>query len=239
MKLEDLLVFASAFVRCAAFLQAFPLTGDKVVPPKFRGAIAVLMAIAIAPSRRPENLFVALPAEALLGFAAGFAGRLVFAGIEAGGQLIGYSLGLGFAAQFDSSVAEEELPTRRLLRCLTMLAFFAGDGLPLTISALVRPPATGPTLLRALHLIIDETGRVMVVGLRVAAPALVAALIGNIAAGIASRSAPALNFFSIALALILVIGAFMLLAVAPLTAGEMSLAASRVADVVGRVVGIL
>jgi flagellar biosynthetic protein FliR len=239
VRIEDLTVFATAFVRCAAFLQAFPLTGDRYVPAKFRGAMAALMALALAPSRQPENLFQALPAEALLGFAAGFAGRVVFAGIEAGGQIIGYSLGLGFAGQYDPSVADEELPTRRLLRCLTLLAFFSGDGLPLTISALIRPPATAPTLLRALQLIIDECGRVMLVGLRLAAPALVAALIGNVAAGIAARSAPSLNFFSVALALLLVIGGFMLLAVAPMTAGEMSLAASRVVDVIGRVLGLL
>lgn len=239
MKLTDLTVILSAFVRCAAFLQAFPLTGDQVVPPKFRVAMALLIAVALAPTRAPADVIATLPAEALLGFAAGFAGRVVFAGVEAGGQLIGISFGLGFAGQYDSSVSEEELPTRRLIRCLTALAFFGSDGLPLTISALARPPATAATLARAVALLVDETGRVLVVGLRIAAPALVAALVSNIAAGIASRAAPTLNFFAIALSLVLVIGAVVLISAAPLTAGEMALAARRVVDVVGHTIGIL
>jgi len=239
VKLTDLAVILPAFIRCAAFLYAFPLTGDHYLPPKLRVALAAMIAIALAPSRLPDHVVALLPAEALLGFAAGFAARVVFAGVEAGGQLIGISFGLGFAGQYDSTVSEEELPTRKLIRCLTALAFFAGDGLQLTFAALVRPPATAATLTRAFALLVDETGRVMVVGLRLAAPALVAALVANVASGIASRAAPTLNFFAVALSLVLVIGTIMLLAVAPLTASEMALAARRVADVVGRTLGVL
>jgi flagellar biosynthetic protein FliR len=239
VKLADLAVYLAAFVRCAAFLTAFPLTGDKMVPARVRVALAALLALALAPSRRPEDLFATLPAEAILGFAAGFAARVVFGGVEAGGQLIGLTFGLGFAGTFDPSVSEEELPTRRLVRCLMGLAFFTGDGLPLTITALVRPPATAPTFAAAFRTVIDESARVMVVGVRLAAPAIIAALIANVAAGVAARAAPTLNFFAVSLSLILVVGAVVLLAAAPLTTAEIALAARRVVDVVGRALGIL
>jgi flagellar biosynthetic protein FliR len=85
----------------------------------------------------------------------------------------------------------------------------------------------------------EETARVMVVGVRLAAPALVASLVSTIAAGMAARAAPALNFFSVALALTLCIGAVVMLDVAPLTVAEIGMAARRVSDVVGRTLGIL
>src|SRR5262249_52530519 len=123
VKLEDLFVYLAAFVRAAAFLYAFPLTGDRTVPAPRRVAPPALLAPALRPTRRADDVVATLPAEAILGFAAGFAGRVVYGGIEAGGQLIGLSLGLGFAGFFDASAAEEELPPRRLIRTLASLIF--------------------------------------------------------------------------------------------------------------------
>src|SRR5262245_16962893 len=177
--------FLVSFARSAAFLQAFPLTGDRIVPPKLRLAIAALLALAVAPGRAgldAAGLAAALPAEIVLGLAAGFAGRAVLAGAEAGGQLIGLQLGLGFAATFDRSVAEEELPTRRIIRCIAALAFLGAGGLETALAALAAPPATGTTLAAAAAALIAGTADVLVLGVRLAAPALAAALIANLAA---------------------------------------------------------
>src|SRR5262249_11498345 len=141
--------------------------------------------------------------------------------------------------------SEEELPTRRLIRCLTAMAFFGSDGLPLTISALARPPATAATLARAVALLVDETGRVLVVGLRIAAPALVAALVSNVPAGLAARAAapaPAhrcVTFFPLAPALARAWGGVFPPPAPPPPAGEMAPAARRVVDAVGHTIGIL
>lgn len=226
-----------SFARCSAFLSTFPLTSDKVVPPRLRAALALMLSLAVAPARPGGELFLALPGEVLLGCIAGFAGRLVFAGAEAGGQLMGLSLGLGFAGQFDPAMGDNELPTARIARTLAGLAFLACGGLGDSLRAVLGPTVSGPGLLGAGRVLVDEAGRVLIVGIRLAAPALAAGLVSNLAAAAASRAAPALNVFSVALALMFVVGATVLIATSPLAARELMLVGRRVAAVVAQASG--
>ncbi len=222
--LAEVFAFLAAFARTAAFLQAFPLTGDKALPARFRGAAAALIALALVPTRAGVGL-EAIPAEIMLGLMAGFAGRIVFAGAEAGGQLLGIQLGLGFAGTFDPTVAEDELPTRRLVRCLTGIAFLSTGGLQAALGTLVLPPVTGPTLAAMALGLVERGGQVFVAGARLAAPMLVAGFVAYLTAALASRAAPALNVFSVALALLLVVGGIVLLAAGPaITADIMNIA---------------
>jgi flagellar biosynthesis protein FliR len=237
----EIAVFLPAFARAAAFLQAFPLTGDRVVPLKLRAALAAMIAMALVPMRPPLDpaaLPIAVPAELLLGLAAGFAGRLVFAGVEAGGQLIGLQLGLGFAGTFDPLVAEQELPTQRLVRCLAGLAFLGAGGLEATLLALAAPPVGATTLLGILPQLIERGGEVLIAGVQLAAPALAVSLVANLAAGLAARAAPALNVFSVALALVLVVGAAVLLATGPAVVADVINSGRRASETVAHVFGL-
>lgn len=241
LTVTELVAFLACFARAGAFLQSFPLTGDHVVPLKLRAALAALIAFALAPMRPAlpvDALFWAIPAELLLGLAAGFAGRLVFAGVEAGGQLIGLQLGLGFAGTFDAAAGEPELPTHRMVRSLAGLAFLGMGGLEAVLLTLAAPPASAQSLLGALPQLIDRGAEVLVAGIQLAAPALAVSIIANLAAGLASRAAPALNVFSVALALVLVVGSAVLIATGPAFIAELMGNGRRMIDVVGSVMGL-
>jgi flagellar biosynthetic protein FliR len=225
--------FLAAFARSAAWLQTAPLTGDSTLSPKLRTAMAALMALPIAAARGPlgaSELFAALPGELLLGAAIGLAARVEMAGAEAGGQLLGLELELGFAGTFDPMAREEALPTRRLASCLAGLAFLGLDGLELSARSLATPPISGHSLQRALGSLIDASADVLPLAVRAAAPMMVAAVIANVAVALASRAAPALNVFSVMLALVLVIGALALTATAPAFVREMALTARHAID---------
>lgn len=96
--------FFAALARTAAWGMSSPIIGDRTVPARVRIIGVASLALAMSSLHgevRYASLPAILPLELLLGVIAGFAGRLVFAGIESGGQLIGMELGLGFAGTMD------------------------------------------------------------------------------------------------------------------------------------------
>jgi len=205
-------------VRATAFLMAAPLVGDKTLPPKVRVAAAALISFAVAPVRGPidpAQLPLVLPGDVVLGLAAGFVGRVVMAGIEAGGELMGLSLGLGFAATYDPMLQAQAVPTQKIAAMLGSLAFLASGGLEAGVHVIAGPPVTGITLVAAVGSIIHHSGEILVVGLRFAAPLVIASTVANLAVALAARAAPAINVFSVMLALVVLLGGAVLYATAP------------------------
>jgi flagellar biosynthesis protein FliR len=225
--------FLATFVRAAAFLHAAPLVGDRQLSSKARAATAAVLALAVAPIRPPIDpaaLPLALPAEILLGLMAGFATRMVLAGAEAGGELIGLQFGLGFANSVDPSRGELSSTTRQLALCLAGLAFLAAGGLEAGVRVVAAAPADVYSLHGGLDRIIHQSGEVLVAGLRLAAPALIAGTLTNLGLALASRAAPALNVFSVMLAGMLIVGAIVLLATAPVFARQIGDTGERAID---------
>jgi flagellar biosynthetic protein FliR len=232
--------FLATFARCAGFFVSVPFIGDRSTPMRVRTGAALVVAFALAPTRAPltmEALYFALPAEAVLGLAAGFAARVVVGGVEAGGQLIGQQLGLGFAGAFDPMIGDQEMPTARLARVMFGFAFIGTGGIEACVLALAAPAPAMDSLRAAPSLILAQGGDVLIAGVRLAAPAIVGAMVANLAAALATRAAPALNVFSVVLALLIVVGALVLLATAPMFIAELLGTAARVPDVVSRVLG--
>jgi len=207
----EIAAFLAVLLRTSAWMLAAPLVGDGNVPPRVRMAIAVLIAVPLSIHHRAldfAQLMTSAPAEVVFGLAAGFALRLAFAGIELGGQLLGVQLELNFAAQLDPSSGDESLPTRRIAWCVAGLAFLGLGGLEQSLAALAVPAPPG---LDHLPDLAARGGAVFVLALRAAGPMLVASFVANLAVGLASRAAPALNIFSVMLAALLVVGALVLL----------------------------
>jgi flagellar biosynthetic protein FliR len=229
----DIAGFLCVFVRAAAFLIAAPLVGDKQLPSKLRVAAAAAIAFAVAPVRGPidpSQLPVTLPGDIFLGLAAGFVGRVVMAGIEAGGELMGLSLGLGFAQTYDPMLQAQAVPTQRIAVMLGGLAFLSAGGLEAGVQVIAGPPVTGLSLLAAVGSIIHHSGEIMVAGLRFAAPLMIASTVANLAVALASRAAPAINVFSVMLALVVILGGAVLYATAPQTIRESLAGGRRAAD---------
>lgn len=210
----ELAAYVAAFARVSAWMQTAPLVSDATLSRRIRASVAALVAVVVAPLHPLHDLgalFAVLPLEILLGLVAGFTSRLCIYGAETAGQLIGIHLDLNFANTLDPSTHEQELPTRRVAYVLACLAFLASGGLELSIRALAV--ATDAT--QSLPAIIDRTGQVIVLGLRGAAPMLVAALVANLGVALASRAAPQMNIFAVMLTAILVVGALVMTASAP------------------------
>ncbi len=227
------------FARTAAWAQAAPLVGDRVVPARVRVLFAAGVAAPLSLLRADadySHLIATLPFEILFGLLAGAAARLILAGAEAGGQLIGLQLGLGFAGTYDPMAQDESLPTRRIAYALAALAFLSAGGLEESIRVLSLPLPTDLTQAPLLALA-REGADVLYTAARLAAPLLLAGLVANVTVAFASKAAPALNVFSVMLALFWIVGVAVLLVTAPLTARELSNVGLMARDAIGRILG--
>jgi flagellar biosynthetic protein FliR len=213
--------FLAALARVSAWAYTAPIVASPAVPPKARAVLIACLAFVSAPTRQgmEGEWWALLPLEIGLGLLAGFAARVLLAGLEAAGQIAGLLLGIGFASFFDPASGEESLPTKRLGYYFGALAFLSADGLEASILPLLvapLPAELGP----GIAAVLDSGGLVLVLAVRATAPLLLAAMVANIAAALASKAAPALNPFSVMFALFLLVGLGVLYASAPAFVAE-------------------
>jgi flagellar biosynthetic protein FliR len=176
------------------------------------------VAVALAPSR-PGLSYAALPVcvllEAAVGLITGVTARFVLARVAVAGQLMGLTLGLGFAAEYDHRAGESAGTIRSLAMTLAGLAFLGIGGLETLVRSVAAGPATATQLALLGPALLHHGTAAFGAGLALAAPVVLAAVVGNLGLAVLNRAAPAVNVFSISLASVLVLGGMVLRATAP------------------------
>ena len=212
----ELGAFIVVFLRTAAVAATAPVIGDAGVPMRARLVFCVAVALALAANRTGVQ-FADLPVTALVelasGVITGLTARFVMARVAVAGQLLGLSLGLGFASEYDVHAGESAGVLRMLATTISGLAFLAANGLEAIVRG-VATPASPLVLLGTGDALLREGTAAFGHGLALAAPIVLAALVGNVGLAVMNRAAPAVNVFAVALSAILVLGGVLMLATA-------------------------
>ncbi len=211
--------------RVLGVMATVPILSDRAVPMRIKLGIGLVLTFTIIPTLPaipPFEIFslqglLILIQQLIIGLAMGFSVRLVFAAIGIAGQLIGMSMGLGFATFFDPQTQGQNTAISQFLSMLLMLVFLSLDGHLIIVSALVQSFVTMPITIDGAGIspmkIVDWGATIFSAGLLLALPAVTALLVTNMALGILTRTAPQLNLFGIGFPLTLSIG-FLVLALA-------------------------
>lgn len=216
---EQLAIYIWPFVRVGAFLMVMPLVGGSFVPAKVRLLLAVVLTAVIAPviptTPSLDVLSVAglvtMIQEIAIGVAMGFLVQLVFDAIALGGQVIGMSMGLGFAVFLDRARGVNIPVLGQLFLMLGMLVFLSLDGHLALIQLLATsfqtwPVASGGLNVAMLGEILNWTGQMFVYAMKIALPAVTAILVVNLSFGVMSRAAPTLNLFAVGFPVAMLLG---------------------------------
>ena len=227
----------AAFVRLAALVATAPVVGDTGVSVRARLAFVVAAAAGIG-LNRPSVSYDELPATCILemgvGLITGLSARFVMSRVAIAGQLMGFALGLGFASEYDAHAGESAGVVRMLTTSFAGLAFVAAGGLEAIVRSAGAGPATVTQLAGLGPMMMSHGVSAMGRGLALAAPIVLAALVGNIGLAVMNRAAPAVNVFSIAFAAVLIIGGALMIACAPsFAAGVIASAGDAVAALLG------
>jgi len=226
--------FVAVLARVGGLAATTPVVGDSGVSVRARLVFVLVVSAAIGASR-PPVAFAELPmvaaVELATGLATGLVARAVMSCAAVAGQLMGLSLGLGFASQYDAHAGESAGVLRTLVTTLAGLAFLEAGGLEAIVRGAASRPASMPELAALGPAFVRQATLAFGRGVALAAPILLAALVGNIALAVMNRAAPAVNVFSIALGAVLALGGVVLLATAAQFVGGVSDAARAAIDV--------
>lgn len=227
--------FLWPFFRIAALVTVAPILGVRVVPMRFRVGIALALTLVVAPVLPPgpqvdpasaQGIMIA-GAQVLTGLAMGFLMRLVFSAVEMGGNLIGQTMGLGFAQMMDPANGVTVPVVSQFYIVLATLIFLALNGHLILIETLVDsfrtiPVALGSISGSGLWVLLEWAGWIFKGALIISLPALASLLLVNAAFGVMMRAAPQLNIFVIGFPISLMLGFIFILLSLPLFAPQFS-----------------
>jgi flagellar biosynthetic protein FliR len=223
-------LFLLLFTRITSMIVTAPFYGHESVPVQVKVALGGFLAFvfyplaaASAPVVDLQLLGIALLAlkEAAVGLLMGFAVMVIFEGVRAAGELVGFDLGLSIATVFDPDNGLNNAVIGQLFYLVFMLVFFMVDGHHHVLQALQASyhvvPVGGLTLGAPMgeHLI-ALTGSVFAVAVKIAAPVIVASFLINVAMSVLARVAPQMNVFVISFPVKIGVGLIVLMAAAPM-----------------------
>jgi flagellar biosynthetic protein FliR len=219
------------FARIGACLMVAPMFGARFVPARTRIILAVAITALVVPLIPAPQIapfspqgFVVLFQQLLIGVALGFALQVVFDALGLAGQLLANSMGLSFAFNVDPLRGTSTPALGQLYIILATLTFLALGGHVALIEMLVAglyglPIGTSGLGQEGLWSLILWGGQLFAGAIAVALPGITALLIVNLAFGVVSRAAPALNLFAVGFPVSLVVGLLVvLMGIAPMQA---------------------
>jgi flagellar biosynthetic protein FliR len=160
------------------------------------------------------SLGILIIRETLIGISLGLLSRIIFAAVEFCGQLVGMQMGFSMSSMFDPSMGQVPLmATLQVL--LAMLLFLSLEIHHVFIRAIVEsyqvmPPGSWHMSGGLLKFVMMLTTDLFVLGLKLAAPVMVALLATSVVLGIMARSFPQMNIFMVSMPLNIGIGLLVL-----------------------------
>lgn len=222
-------------LRIGAMVMAAPIFNTRQIPVRFRMLLAVLITLLVQPVLPAAPVVSVLSTDALLialqqigiGAALGFLMQMAFQALIFGGQVMAYSMGLGFANMMDPTNGVQVPVIAQFWLILAMLAFLMMNGHLVLISAIVDtftvlPVATDGLSRAGLWELVSWASRMFAAGVLMAMPVIISLLLINIGMGVVSRAAPQLNIFAIGFPITLMMGFVLIWITLPQVMGNFS-----------------
>lgn len=214
---HQLLVFVLVLTRVSGLVMTTPFLGMQTAPMRVRAFVAIALAALVTPlaagrvyfEHPPDSLidFVTLAVgELVVGLSMGLGMMILFAGLQLTGQIAGQMSGMQLADIFDPGYQSSVPLFARLLDMVTLAMFLAIGGHRELLQALLdtftwMPPGEARFSEGILTMLMELTTQSFVLGIRAAAPVMVALLLSVLVLGLISRTLPQLNVLAVGFSL--------------------------------------
>lgn len=217
--LAELARYLWPFLRIGALFVSIPIFSSHSVPVRVRTLTAMAVTAALAPALPPMpdielfslgGLLVGIQ-QVVVGLAFGFVLNLAFGAIVFCGQNVAYNMGLGFASLIDPQTGVQVPVIAQFYLILATLLFLQMDAHLVAIQLLADSFRSVPVDMEGLGRerlwsIVAWSGRLFSTGVLMSLPIVGFLLLINLGFGVASRSAPQLNIFSVGFPVSLLVG---------------------------------
>ena len=221
---REVIFFMLVLSRVAGIFAALPVFGGRRLPIRIK-VVTVFMitlvcfpTLSIAVPETPTDVFslglLAL-SELIVGLTLAFITQIIFAAVEFSGQIIGMQMGFTISSIIDPSQGTQTQIMSVVQTLFATLMFLSLNIHHLFIRAIIdsfRVIPLGGWHLNGelLNFLIQRTADIFIIGIRLAAPVMVALLLTTVALGIMARSFPQMNVFMISMPLNIGLGLIIL-----------------------------
>ena len=221
---REVIFFMLVLSRVAGIFAALPVFGGRRLPIRIK-VVTVFMitlvcfpTLSIAVPETPTDVFslglLAL-SELMVGLTLAFITQIIFAAVEFSGQIIGMQMGFTISSIIDPSQGTQTQIMSVVQTLFATLMFLSMNIHHLFIRTIIdsfRVIPLGGWHLNGelLNFLIQRTADIFIIGIRLAAPVMVALLLTTVALGIMARSFPQMNVFMISMPLNIGLGLIIL-----------------------------
>jgi flagellar biosynthetic protein FliR len=216
------------FMRVAALFTAAPVFSLRMFPMRARVLLAALITWLIQPlvpaapvpqTFGPEAFLISFQ-QVAIGLAMGFLLQMVFQALIFAGQVMAFSMGLGFAFMMDPQNGVQVPVVSQFYLLLATLAFVVSNGhlvlLSLVADSFTVMPVGMDGLDRAgLWNIVAWGSELFAAAVVMALPVIIALLLVNVGMGVVGRAAPQLNIFAVGFPVALLMGLILMWVTTP------------------------
>ena len=224
--------FLLTLMRISLLVFLLPFYGGENIPATVKGAFCIVLSLALWPHlsfpgsylpAHPLGLVLLLVGELLIGLMLGLFVHFIFAGIQTGGQLMGFQMGFSMMQVADPLSGQQISGISHLLYMVAVVVFLCLDGHLFLLQALTRsfaimPPGgffARPVLISE---IITLSGQMFILAVKVAGPILAALFLIELALALMARAAPQMNLLIIGMPIKIAVGFFFMFIVFALLA---------------------
>lgn len=222
---REVVIFAMVLSRIAGIFAAIPVFSGRTLPNRIKVVVILMITLTCFPALRissPEQIsFDAISlamlafSEIMIGLTLGFVTRIIFSAVEFSGQIIGMQMGLTISSIIDPSFGNQTQLMSVFQTLLATLLFLSLNIHHIFITTIVDSFRVIP--LGGWHLnseivsfLIKGTADIMILGIRIAAPVMVALLLTSVVLGIMARAFPQMNIFMVSMPLNIGLGLIVL-----------------------------
>lgn len=213
-QLESLLT-AAVFVgaRVSGLMVFCPFLGSAAIPRPLKAALALLITALVYPLQGPLQLnlgswqwLLVIASEVVIGLMLGLAANFMLEAPMTAGQILGVQMGYSLATVFDPQNQADSPVLAELHRTGALLIFLQLNVHHWMLRAVVNsfrylPPAVMGGTLADINLLYRAAGGIFLTGLQLAAPALIATLLVDVALGFLGKASPQLPILFLGLSL--------------------------------------
>jgi flagellar biosynthetic protein FliR len=217
-------VFLVSLARMAAMVGALPIFNSSQAAIRLRLGLSVAITLLLFPfldlslseqQTTPVGLGLIIAQEAMLGLLLGLMVQLIFFAVQFGATIVGYQMGLS-AAEIMDPQHQQQVPLLSQFQNIIAILFFLALNVHHSLlrvivdSYTILPPGTLNFSGNAIPFVLNMTGEMFVLGLRLVTPVLVVLMLSMFILGIMSRVFSQLQVFmlsfpiNISLALIII-----------------------------------
>ncbi|MEL7638146.1 MAG: flagellar biosynthetic protein FliR [Solidesulfovibrio sp.] len=199
--------FLLTLMRISVILFLLPFFGGNMLPTSVKGALCLVMALALYPvlhfpgalmPANPWTLALMFLGEVLMGLLLNILVLLLFSAVQCAGSIMGFSMGFTLMNSVDPMTGASESGLGHLMNQVTTMMFLCLNGHLVLIGGLAESfrvvPPGGLLVNPALgeHLIAFSS-QMFVIALKIASPIMASLFLVDLALALVARAAPQMN----------------------------------------------